>query len=217
MLKAIIFDFDGVICESVDAKVEAFRRLFESYPRELPQILEYHVRNGGISRYEKFKVIYRDFLKKELSEAESKRLGQQFADFCYQMVIEAPLVKGVQEFLDKHHTTIHLFIASGTPHEEMVSIVKAKKLEKYFKTVYGSPASKHDIIRNILRDHRLVSSDVIFLGDSINDYEGAKLAGVKFLGRVRKGDRDPFKGTEADAVVENLEEFSAWLKRKKLI
>ncbi len=217
MLKAIIFDFDGVICESVDAKVEAFRRLFESYPQHLPRIMEYHIRNGGISRYEKFKVIYRDFFKKELSEAESKRLGKQFADYCYQMVIDAPLVKGAQKFLDEHHKKLYFFIASGTPHEEMVSIIKAKKLEKYFKTVYGSPTSKHDIVRKILAENRLLPADVIFLGDSINDYEGAKLAGIKFLGRVRKGDRDPFKGTGADAVVENLEEFSGWLKRKKLI
>src|SRR3990167_925093 len=173
MLKAIIFDFDGVICESVDAKVEAFRRLFESYPQHLPQILDYHIRNGGISRYEKFKVIYRDFLKKELADTESKRLGQQFTDTCYQTVVDAPLVKGAQNFLDEHYQRISFFIASGTPHEEMVSIIKAKKMEKYFKAVYGSPMSKYEIIQKILAENRLLSSDAIFLGDSINDYEGA--------------------------------------------
>ncbi|GAF78578.1 unnamed protein product, partial [marine sediment metagenome] len=34
MIKAIIFDFDGVIVESSDIKTEAFRELFQDYPQK---------------------------------------------------------------------------------------------------------------------------------------------------------------------------------------
>ena len=35
-IRVIIFDFDGVIVESVDLKTEAFRILFAQYPQQMP-------------------------------------------------------------------------------------------------------------------------------------------------------------------------------------
>ena len=46
MLKSIIFDFDGVLCESVDIKTESFRRLFVDYPEHLKNIIKLHEENG---------------------------------------------------------------------------------------------------------------------------------------------------------------------------
>ena len=59
-LKAIIFDFDGVICESVEAKTEAFRKVFLDYPEHLDEIIAYHMTQGGVSRYIKFEYIFRE-------------------------------------------------------------------------------------------------------------------------------------------------------------
>ena len=57
MIKAIIFDFDGVICESVNVKTIAFKKLFADYPEHQDRIVEYHLVNGGISRYEKLRIL----------------------------------------------------------------------------------------------------------------------------------------------------------------
>ena len=216
-LKAVIFDFDGVICESVDAKVDAFRRIFADHPEHLSRILEYHIKNGGISRYEKFKVIYRDILKKELTAPESKRLGEKFAEYCYQMVVDAPLVKVAGDFLEQYHRKLMLFVASGTPDDEMKSIVKAKKLQKFFKKIYGSPQSKFEIVRDIMNGHGLPQDAVVFLGDSINDYEGARQAGIQFIGRVREGDKNPFSDVRVEHVVKDVAEFLQWLKTARLL
>jgi len=58
MVKAIIFDFDGVILESVGVKKEAFRRLFQYYPEKVDEIVNYHMQQGGLSRYRKFQHIF---------------------------------------------------------------------------------------------------------------------------------------------------------------
>jgi beta-phosphoglucomutase-like phosphatase (HAD superfamily) len=50
MLRAIVFDFDGVILESADIKTNAFRALFASYPEHVDQIVDFHLRNAGVSR-----------------------------------------------------------------------------------------------------------------------------------------------------------------------
>ena len=38
MIKALIFDFDGVLAESVDVKTKAFLNLFKEYPQHLEEI-----------------------------------------------------------------------------------------------------------------------------------------------------------------------------------
>ena len=57
--KAIALDFDGVILESAVIKTQAFSGVFENYPEHLEAIINHHLNNVGVSRYEKFKYIYK--------------------------------------------------------------------------------------------------------------------------------------------------------------
>ena len=51
-VKAIIFDFDGVITESMDIKTQAFAYLFKDCKKEVVgKIIKLHLDNGGMSRY----------------------------------------------------------------------------------------------------------------------------------------------------------------------
>jgi len=212
MLKAIIFDFDGVICESNDIKTQAFKHLFRDHPGQLDEIVKYHAENGGLSRYEKFKVIYNDYLKKELMDEESSRLGEEFSRVCYKAVIEAPYVKGAFEFLEKYYAQLSLFIASGTPEDEMVAIVRQKGLEKYFKAVYGSPRSKQELINLILHENNINADQAVFVGDSINDQEGAEKAGVHFIGRLQKNQLNPFRNLPSEKLIWDLENLESIIR-----
>jgi len=193
-LKAIIFDFDGVIAESVDIKTNAFAYLFREYPDEIiKKIVKFHLDNGGLSRFEKFKIIYRDFLKKNLSKEEEKRLGKEFGEFCYKEVVICSYVKGAKEFLEKNYNNYMFFIVSGTPHNEMNEIVDARQLRKYFKEVLGAPESKSELINKILKKYNLKNTEVVFIGDSPTDYKGAEEANIKFIARVAPDKYNPFQ------------------------
>ncbi|EAI6773129.1 HAD hydrolase-like protein, partial [Campylobacter coli] len=53
-IKNIIFDFDGVILDSVELKTQAFAELFKEFPKnKVQELVKYHIQNGGISRYHK--------------------------------------------------------------------------------------------------------------------------------------------------------------------
>ena len=192
-IKAIIFDFDGVIVESMDMKTEAFGHLFRNYPEDvINKVVKLHLDNGGMSRFEKFKIIYRDFLNKNLSKEEEARLGKEFSDFCYEKMLTLPYVKGAKEFLEKHYQNYLFFIVSGTPHEEINRIVDARQLRKYFKEVRGTPGSKGEFSKMILKEYNLKPTETVFIGDAPTDYVGAEEAGVKFIARIPAGKYNPF-------------------------
>ncbi len=129
--------------------------------------------NRGLSRFKKFEYIYKYILKEPLSERKSRELGERFSELVYEGIMKAPLVNGAQVFLEKYHMKLLLFIASGTPQEEMRDIVNKRGLTPYFQAVYGSPTTKAQICAKILKDHDLRNRELIFVGDAITDRDGA--------------------------------------------
>ena len=55
-VQAIVFDFDGVLPESVKAKGDAFYALYQAEGSNIQQqVLDYHLANGGVSRFDKIR------------------------------------------------------------------------------------------------------------------------------------------------------------------
>jgi len=192
MLKAIIFDFDGVIIESFDIKTQAFRELFKESDK-VDEIVEYHKQNGGVSRYKKFRYIYSEILKTPLDEKTFKELGEKFSNLVVEEVKKCPYVPGALEFINENSKNLKLFIASGTPEEELISIVDARGISKYFKGIFGSPATKSEIIQQILKRENLDRKDAIFIGDTITDYRESGRAGVPFIARINSLSDNPLQ------------------------
>ena len=191
-ITVIIFDFDGVIAQSVNIKTEAFAKLYEPYGNEVvKKVVEHHLANGGLSRFEKFKIYHGNYLKIELTDNQILELSNQFSSLVVQKVVKAPYVLGAYEFIRKYYQEYSFFIVSATPQNEIETIVKLKGLNTYFIKVLGSPTLKDNNINRILSDYELNISEVCYIGDSINDYKAAKKTGVKFIGMCSPDD-NPF-------------------------
>lgn len=191
MISTIIFDFDGVVLESADIKTLAFRKLFQdAYPDKVEEIVDYHKRNMGISRYVKFKYIYENIILENLTKEREDELGRQFSEVVYQEVISAPAVPGILEFLQNYHLIYDLFIASGTPEDELKEIVIQRQLGEYFKGIFGAPRTKEDIIFDIIHTNTLSSRDIVFVGDANSDKQAADATGVNFVARIHRGGND---------------------------
>jgi len=214
-IKAIIFDFDGVIAESMDIKTQAFVHLFKEYPEEVvKKIVKFHLDNGGLSRYKKFRIIYRDLLNKQLTKQEEERLAREFSKFCYDKMINCSFVKGVEDFLERNHKKYMLFIASGTPQDEIDSIIRDRGLNKYLKEIWGSPKTKGEISKMILDKYNLKKEEVVFVGDAPTDYMGAKEVGIKFIARIPPDKHNPFESADFKIKykIEDLENLDKTLK-----
>lgn len=192
MIRAIIFDFDGVILDSVDIKTKAFARLFEEHgPEVVEQVVAYHLAQCGISRFRKFAHIYDNILHRPMPDGESERLGEKFSALVFDEVVKAAWIPGVVEFLRDHHTRYQCFVASGTPQDELARIVRLRDLERYFAGVFGTPATKEEITRRIFAERGLESGEVLFVGDALTDFNAAKACDVSFVG-ITSGSSDPF-------------------------
>ena len=211
-VRAIVLDFDGVVLESADIKTRAFGRLFEGEPEYAEAIVRLHLDNVGLPRSDKFRIIYRDILRRPLDETELERLGEAFSTIVVEESLACPYVAVASAVLEAHARTHLLFVASATPQEELREIVGRRGLEQYFRAVYGSPDGKADILRRIIRDWELDPVEVVFVGDALADLEHAKAAGVEFIGRVSPGSESPFPASDGVSVVCDLAELAGFLR-----
>ncbi len=150
----------------------------------MDEIVQYHRAHEGVSRYRKFRHIYENILGAEYTEAAGKKLGEEFSALVYEKVLDAPFVKGASAFLERHHAEYLMFIASGTPAEELADIVRARGIARYFRGVYGSPTLKSGALRDIMERHALSGEEVVFVGDAAADRDAARDTGVHFIARV---------------------------------
>lgn len=191
MIKVIILDFDGVIVESLNIKTEAFRELFHGYPQHLDRIMSYHLEHISVSRYIKFEYIYTRILGESYDEDKAKEAGGKFSALVRQKIIECPAVPGAYEFLEYFSTFFPLYITSATPQKELENIIKTRGLLKYFKKVYGTPPwEKYDAMQDIMLQEKVTPQEIIYIGDSIEDFWVAQKAGVLFVGRKNKESLD---------------------------
>ena len=203
MLKGIIFDFDGVIAESVQVKTDAFAELYLEYGDEVvKKVVEYHESHGGVSRYEKIKLYHEYFLNKVITNEEIEELANQFSKLVVKKVIDSPYVPGVLEYIDKCYKKYKLFISTGTPTEEMNQILEGREIAQYFTQVFGSPEAKTLHLENILSKYDLQPDELLFYGDSNTDMEAAKDKSIAFVFRSHSLNQNRFNNYNGKTIVD---------------
>jgi len=212
-IDAIFLDFDGVILESVDIKGWAFGKLFEDYPEHVDEIVAFHHANGGMSRFDKFRFIYSKILKEPLSGKKFDELCEQFSGVVYERVLKCDFVPGALEFLKKYHKIFHMFIISGTPHEEIKRIVADKGLSGFFEGVFGSPATKGYWVQKIIEKEKWNANRILFIGDAMSDYRAALENNIRFVARVTDG-KDIFEGDKVNWRIRDFCELEKILNKE---
>ncbi len=202
MIKAIIFDFDGVIVESVDIKTKVFARLFEHEGGVVVEkVVDYHLKNGGVSRFDKFRYFFKEILRRHLSDQQFEELCSSFSELVMEEVVKAPYVKGSKEILDNYSRVCQCFVATGTPQEEIDEIIIQRGMVPYFKGVFGAPRNKNVIVREILDLYCLKPDDVIYVGDAMSDYQAASENSIRFIARIHNNE-SIFKGIECIKIMD---------------
>ncbi len=184
-IDAVFFDFDGVLVESNEVKIDAFRRLYEPFGAEVVErVIAEHIRHEGVSRVVKLERFHREFLNITLDDDGLAELAETYSNMVEDVVVACDAVPGAVAALDAWANHCPLYVVSGTPQDELRRIAKRRGLDGYFSTVFGSPRVKPDIVGDELSRIGVQADRVLFVGDSITDYDCAVAVGTRFLGRV---------------------------------
>ncbi|WP_051445126.1 HAD family hydrolase [Desulfocurvus vexinensis] len=182
-LDVIVFDFDGVILNSMPLKTTTFGRLFEDLgPEASAYVRAYHVEHAGVSRYVKFEHFYQKFHGRSVTPEESAALDRRFAELAMQELLRTPTLPGAREFLEAHHATWPLYVASGAPQYELDAVLGAMGLARCFKAICGAPPAKAEVLRRIVQAEGADPARVLMIGDANTDLAAARAVGTRFLG-----------------------------------
>jgi phosphoglycolate phosphatase-like HAD superfamily hydrolase len=180
----IIFDFDGVLAESNEIRFNGFRKLFKDYPEDqIERLVGYAKANGGVSRYKKIEYFFKEIRKEPVSDEEVDRWAARFSELVEQDIVEAKPVEGSLNFLTEYSNRFDFAIVSGSDQAELRRVCEKRKIDHFFKMILGSPTEKKQNIANLMADLNWRHNKSLYVGDSNNDLEAAKLNNLDFVGR----------------------------------
>jgi len=179
--QTLIFDCDGVLLNSNRIKTQAFYDVAKVYGHEPAQkLVDYHVQNGGISRYKKFEYLLAIILDKPIEKQELKELLTSFSKEVKKALLNCEVAKNIKALREKTKKSTWL-IVSGGDQSELREVFKQRGLDGYFDGgIFGSPDDKDTILKNEI-DKSNITGKSLFLGDSLYDYQAAIRANMDFI------------------------------------
>jgi phosphoglycolate phosphatase-like HAD superfamily hydrolase len=183
MIKNILWDFDGVILDSMKVRDWGFREIFKSFDNEkVEALLKYHTLNGGLSRYVKIRYFYEEILGKEITENEVLEYANAFSVLMKKELVNPNnLIQESLQFIKENYKNYSFHIVSGSDGEELRYLCEKMEISSYFISIKGSPTPKNQLVQDLLKQHNYEISECVLIGDSINDYEASKVNNISFM------------------------------------
>tara|TARA_B100000787_G_scaffold150489_1_gene123069 strand:- start:8137 stop:8757 length:621 start_codon:yes stop_codon:yes gene_type:complete len=184
MKKTILWDFDGVILDSMKVRDSGFEKIFKDYDQKLiNQLLAYHRINGGLSRYVKIRYFFEELLGQSITEESVLEYAQKFSTLMRKELTNSKnLILDTVNFIKNNHQNYNFHIVSGSDQEELRFLNKELGIDQYFISIHGSPTPKKQLVATLLKKHDYSLVNTCLIGDSINDYEAAIENDISFYG-----------------------------------
>lgn len=182
MIKNILWDFDGVILDSMTIRDWGFREIFKSFDDDkVEALLDYHSSNGGLSRYVKIRYFYEKILRKSITDDQVQKLANEFSVLMKnELVNPENLINHSLNFIKKNYENYNFHIVSGSDEKELRFLCKELKINQYFISIHGSPTPKNQLVKDLLKSYDYKVKETCLIGDSINDYEAAIVNDIEF-------------------------------------
>ncbi|BCN93942.1 haloacid dehalogenase [Thiomicrorhabdus immobilis] len=179
--QTLVFDCDGVVLNSNKVKTQAFYDATLSFGQDKAKALvDYHVRNGGISRYLKFEYFIQEILKQDVTQSLLDGLLSKFATEVKIGLMQSEIAPGLVE-LRKQTSQANWLIVSGGDQDELREVFAARELFDLFDGgIFGSPDDKDVILKRELQT-QTIHAPALFLGDSKYDFQASNRAGLDFV------------------------------------
>lgn len=182
---ALVFDCDGVLLDSNSFKTESFRSslLEQGFDEaDVAEFVKLQKRSFGLSRYRQFEMFFTEILGREVDVGMRDALVVAFGRKCREGYMDSPPTSGCIALLESLKGRYPLFIASGSDERELRDVFFARRLDHYFRAIYGSPVQKSELMHRIVTDLKPDNPRSIwFFGDAKADFEAAQAVSASFF------------------------------------
>src|SRR5690606_14582405 len=146
----ILWDFDGVLMDSMPVRNQGFELVLKEFPQqEVAQLMQFHLNNGGLSRYVKFRYFFEKIRNENISEEEVNKWASIFSDIMKSELVNPKLlITDSLNFVKDNYQNYEMHIVSGSDQEELRFLCENMGLSNYFKSINGSPAPKIQLVKN---------------------------------------------------------------------
>ncbi|PFM65801.1 HAD family hydrolase [Bacillus cereus] len=179
MMKAIIFDFDGLIVDTETIWFHSFRDAVREYGGELP--LEEFAKCIGTTD----EVLYA-YLKEQLKEKFNEHALKEKVTTLHKEKMKIPKARdGVKEYLEEaRELGLKIALASSSSKEWVVRFLEELQIREYFeviKTREDVEKVKPDpaLYRITIEELGIELSEAVVFEDSLNGLKAAIAAGLK--------------------------------------
>ena len=218
MLRAVIFDFDGVIADSEFLHYKALNKVFNLHGVHVPKDIHWE-KYLGYTDIENIQAVSNDY-NMNLSPGQVQELARKKAEFFKDLIREeTAILDGVEALIDllrRHH--IRRAVCSGAIRNDIEQMLAGSDLMDAFEVVVtaedvqkGKPDPQGYLLalRNLNRDEKnpIKSSECVVIEDSHWGLAAASAAGMHPVAVTNTYPAEQLKD-KAELVITRLDELT---------
>jgi len=181
MIKALIFDFDGTIANTLPytfSKIIELAKKLKVKDFKEKEIIE---KIRSLSPQELFSQFSVSWLKMPLIIWEVKKAQKDL----YSKINKIKIFLGIKKLLKElKKKEIKLYIYSSNLKKNIVKFLEKEKISQYFENIYvgGNLLGKDKDLINILKKEGLKTDEVYYVADEVRDVLACQKAKLKMIG-----------------------------------
>jgi beta-phosphoglucomutase len=224
MLRALIFDFNGIIVDDEPIHFELFKQVLAEEGIKLTEA-DYYARYLGFDDRGAFTAAYREHGRSLDEKLLARLIDRKTIYYQSEIRSKVRIFPGVEKLVTTLVPVLPLAVASGALKQEIETILSAAGLLKHFAVIISAEDVDHGkpepeiFLKALARlnaqvedGHPIDAADCLVIEDSKEGIRGARRAGMKCLAVSNSHPTELLQ--EANAVVRSLEEVDLALLEK---
>jgi len=180
MIRAIIFDFDGLIVDTEVPDFQSWQEIYQMYGCHLPLSTWATCIGGSVDLFNPY-----DYLEEQLGRPiEREKIRSKRRQRYIELVEMQPILPGVKDYIDKAKLMrLKIGLASSSSRDWVIGHLSRLGLLAHFDCIKCSDDVKHvkpnpELYSSVLNELNLRDDEGIVFEDSANGILAAKRAGL---------------------------------------